>query len=163
VGRYLVCKATGEKILGQCLPTPRCHIPEVTPVDREAGGVAAKCQAFRIFKREGAVCCGAPPTDPEALFDVVEELIGAGEHASDVRADSDNVAAHRFEEEHVVETRGSPHLRGCELEQLGDMGEPVGAQVAVLFLQDVQDWDEGRALDRVQSGQFSRSHEVVVV
>ena len=163
VGRYLVCKATGEEIFGQCLPAPRRHIPEVAPVDREAGGVAAKCQAFRIFKSERPVWRRASGANPEALFDVVEELVGAGEHARDVRADSDDVAAHRLEEEHVVEARGASYLGGFELEQFGDMGEPVGAQVAVLLLQHVQDRDESGALDRVQSDQFSRSHEVVVV
>ena len=163
MGGDLVRKATGEEIFGQCLPAPRGHIPEVAPVDREAGGVAAKCQAFRIFERERPVCRSASGTNPEALFDVVEELVGAGEHARDVRADSYYVAAHRLEEEHVVEARGASYLGGCELEQLGDVGEPVGAQVAVLLLQDVQDRDEGGALDRVQSDQFSRSHEVVVV
>ena len=65
--------------------------------------------------------------------------------------------------EHVVEAGRAPYLGRRQVEQLGHMLDPVGAQVAVLFLQEVQHRDQSGTLVRVQGDQLSRSHQVVLV
>ena len=76
---------------------------------------------------------------------MVEDLVRAGEHAGDVRADGDDVPAYGLGVEHVVEGRGPPHLGGGAPEKIGDVLHRLFAQPAVLGLGQVAERDQGGA------------------
>ena len=79
------------------------------------------------------------------LLGVLQQFVGAAEHAGDVGAHGEHVAPHRFGVEHVVEAGRPPHLGGGQAYQLPGVGHAIGRQVAVLLLQQVQDGDERAA------------------
>ncbi len=52
--------------------------------------------------------------------------------------------------EHVVEERGAAYVGRGRERQLGDLGDTLVADVAVLFLGEVQQWQHGRTRSRVE-------------
>ena len=138
VGWHFGSKPPGDEVCGELVPERRGHIPEIAPVDRQARRVAAKRKALRILQRERPVRSGPSRRNAEAVLDVLEKLVGPGEHAGDVRADRHEIAADRLQVEHVVKAGRTSYLGRGQLDELGEMLDPVGAQVPVLFLKDVQ-------------------------
>ena len=79
-----------------------------------------------------------PGLTPSVRFGVLEQVLGAGEMAGDVRADGHDVATDRLALEHLVEARRPEHLGRLEVEDLGEMSHRVVGEVAVLLLREVQ-------------------------
>src|SRR5439155_1376623 len=117
--------------------------------------------ALDLLEGELAVGGGRAGLDAQLLLGVLEQLVGAVEHAGDVRAERHEVTPDRLQEEHVVERRGAVHLRGCEVEQLGHMLDGLGSEPAVLLLGHVQDRHQCGARHGVERDQVPGALDVL--
>ena len=91
-----------------------------------------------VLERDRSVLRRRAGPHPQRRFGVLEQVLGAGEMAGDVRADGHDVATDRLALEHLVEARRPEHLGRLEVEDLGEMGHRVVGEIAVLLLCEVQ-------------------------
>ena len=103
VCRHAVAETASAQVRDQGVEPLGVERAEEAVVHLHARGVVAARQALGLLKGELAVGCRLTDGDPQRGLRVVEDLVGAGEHAGDVRANGDHVAAHRLGVEHVVE------------------------------------------------------------
>ena len=154
--RDLTFEPARPEVLNERVPALSRQVSEKPPIDRHTGSVAAKREVFCVLESEQAVIGRAPWVYAEASAYVLEKLVRPGEHASDVRAHSHQVAADGLEVEHVVEARSATHFGRGQVEQLCNLLYALGAQVPLLFLDEMKERDQGRALERVQGDDRTR-------
>ena len=99
------------KVVGEPVEALGVERAEETVVHLHARRQVAAGQALGLLERELAVVGRLADRDPERGLGVLEHLVGAGEHAGDVRADVDHVAADRLGVQHVVESSPCPGPR----------------------------------------------------
>src|SRR5262249_46897711 len=98
----------GDVVGGDVLP--------VAVVDGDDGGVAAAAEALDGAEGDLAVRGGLAGTHAELALECLDDALRADERAGEVRADLDEVLAHRGEVVHVVEGRDRVAVRRRQAE-----------------------------------------------
>src|SRR5437868_5770857 len=126
------------------------HRLAVAVVDDDDRPPPAAAGALDRPQRDEAVLARLARPDAELLLEGLHHLLRAHERARDVRADLDDVPAHRLQVEHVVEGRDRLAVRGRELERLAHFLEGLRREpTPVPLLRDPQRRQDRRPRDRV--------------
>ncbi len=152
--RHVPAQTTRSQVVDEDVEGLVGNVPEEPVIDGEAGCSPAVGDALDVLEAEHAIGGGGPRARAQRLLGVIEQLIGATQHARDVRAHRDHVGAHRLGAQHLVERGGAYHLGGLEAHDLGYLGDRLGSQPAVLFLCQMADGYESRARMRVERDQL---------
>ena len=96
------------------------------------------------------------PTDgaSQRALRVIEQLLATGQEARDIGADRDHVFAHGLKEKHVVERGRALHVSGRGASEFGYFRHARVAEVAVLFLREVQQGQHRGATVRIEGDEF---------
>ena len=96
-------EAPGPQVVDQAVEALRGDVAEEPVVHLQTRGPAAVGHALGLLQGEHPVGRGGPGPDAQGLLRVVEQLVGAAQHAGDVGAHRHHVGPHRLGVEHVVE------------------------------------------------------------
>ena len=89
---------------------------------------------FLRLQEDPAILGALAQLDAELVLDVLNDVVGAAQHAGHVGADRDFVAADRLRLEHRVKRRDLVDLDRRQIEVVGDRIHLLGGQVAVVLV-----------------------------
>ena len=154
---HVVGQASGAQVVDEAVEGLGRHVAEEAVVDLQARGPPAVGDALGVLEREHAVGRGRPGADAEGALGVLEQLVGAAQHAGDVGAHRDHVAARRARCATSRRTTPCPATSAGVIPTSSAISvDGLGAQPAVLLLGQVAERDQRRARVGVQGHQLPR-------
>jgi hypothetical protein len=91
-------------------------------------------QALRFFQGEHAISGRAAYSDTEPLTHMLQKLSAATQHASDVRADRNEITSYRLAMKHIIERCSTCYFGRRDVQQLGYLLNSLRGKPTILFL-----------------------------
>ena len=129
----------------------RVEILVIVVIDLNRRRAGAGADTFDFFERKGSVGRDLLVANSQALLNVLEKFVAAAQHAGNIRADLNVVAAFGLAAEHRVIRESLGDFDQIQADALGDFFEHFVAQKSELILRVQHHGNQRRALDGVAS------------